>query len=501
MINDKSQMRNPNNKIANSKYQIANIKSKIAKIKSFRRYGRVRLLTLILVIAVVLIEGLSMSQTSHRDRPNEPVRLITLDPGHFHAALVQKRMYPGVSNRVHIYAPLGFDLTEHLNRIARFNMREKDPTAWELDVHTGADFFERMLSERSGNVVVISGRNRSKIDRVKACVESGLNVLADKPWVIESGEMPKLEAALNTANQSKIVAYDIMTERYEITTILQRELVNDAAIFGSISAGNEQEPAVYLDGVHHLMKLVAGAPNLRPSWFFDVNQQGEGLADTGTHLVDLALWILFPDQAINYRQDIKVIAAKRWPTVISKTQFQRVTAEPDFPRFLSTSIKGGQLELYCNGFVSWTVRGVHVKVKVGWDYESQTGSGDTHFAAFRGSKARVEIRQGAEEKYRPELYVVPNRREAKAEVLEALKKRVESLAVKFPGIAVEDLGEQMRLSIPDRHRVGHEEHFAQVTDRFLEYIKNPQALSAWEKANMLSKYYVTTKAVELSRAE
>jgi len=31
-----------------------------------------------------------------------PFRLITLDPGHFHAALVQKRMFPNVSPEVHI---------------------------------------------------------------------------------------------------------------------------------------------------------------------------------------------------------------------------------------------------------------------------------------------------------------------------------------------------------------------------------------------------------------
>ncbi len=49
--------------------------------------------------------------------------------------------------------------------------------------------------------------------------------------------------------------------------------------------------------------------------------------------------------------------------------------------------------------------------------------------------------------------------------------------------------------------MGHEEHFGQVTDRFLEYVKNPGAMPSWEKANMLSKYYVTTKGVELSRAD
>jgi len=458
------------------------------------------ILLLTVVGAAVLIEQPSMSQTPHTGRAITEVKIITLDPGHFHAALVQKRMYPDVSKRADVYAPLGFDLTEHLNRIARFNLRADDPTAWELDVHTGPDFFERMLRERPGNAVVISGRNQGKIDRVKACVEAGLNVLADKPWVINSGDLSKLEAALNAADQKGIIAYDIMTERYEVTTMLQRELVNDSGTFGSIVAGSEQEPAVYMDGVHHLMKTVAGVPNLRPAWFFDVNQQGEGLSDTATHLVDLVHWMLYPEQPIDYRKDIKVIAARRWATVLGKAQFRNVTGEPNFPRFLSANVKGDQLDLYCNGFVFYTLRGVNVKLKVNWDYESQEGAGDTHFAVFRGSKSRIEIRQGREEKYRTELYVVPNSREKRVDVLAALKKRIETLQAKFPGVAVDDMGEQMRVTIPEKYRVGHEEHFAQVTDRFLEYVKNPGAMPSWEKANMLAKYYVTTRGVELSRA-
>jgi hypothetical protein len=46
-------------------------------------------------------------------------------------------MYPGVQKKVDVYAPLGQDLFEHLNRIARFNSRKDNPTAWELEIHTG----------------------------------------------------------------------------------------------------------------------------------------------------------------------------------------------------------------------------------------------------------------------------------------------------------------------------------------------------------------------------
>jgi predicted dehydrogenase len=427
------------------------------------------------------------------------IRIITLDPGHFHAALVQKQMYPGVSSRVAVYAPLGFDLTEHLNRVARFNLRKENPTNWQLEIRTGPDFFERMLKERPGNVVVISGRNRGKIDRIKACVEAGLSVLADKPWIITSADLAKLEAALNTADQQGLVAYDMMTERYEITTILQRELINDPATFGTIIAGTEQEPGVSMESVHHLMKTVAGVPNLRPAWFFDIEQQGEGLADVGTHLVDLVPWMLFPEQTVDYRKDIQVIAARRWPTPLTKAEFRRVTGEAGFPEFLSAHVKGDHLDYYCNGLVSYTLRGIHTKLNVLWNYEAQAGAGDTHVAVFRGSKARVEVRQGREEKYRPELYVVPNSREKKSEVLTALEKKVETLQATFPGIAVEDMGERLRVTIPEKYRVGHEAHFAEVTDRFLKFVKNPKSIPSWGKPNMLAKYYVTTKGVELSR--
>ena len=78
------------------------------------------------------------------------VRLMTVDPGHFHAALVQKEMYPGVAARVDVYAPLGADLYEHLKRIDAFNRRAASPTTWSVDVHASPDYFERMLRRAAG---------------------------------------------------------------------------------------------------------------------------------------------------------------------------------------------------------------------------------------------------------------------------------------------------------------------------------------------------------------
>ena len=63
----------------------------------------------------------------------------------------------------------------------------------DVEIHASPDFFERMLREHPGNVVVLSGRNRGKIDRIVASVNAGLNVLADKPWIFDRTDLPKLE--------------------------------------------------------------------------------------------------------------------------------------------------------------------------------------------------------------------------------------------------------------------------------------------------------------------
>ena len=426
------------------------------------------------------------------------VRLIILDPAHFHAALVQKEMLPGVAKRVAIYGPLGPDLLDYLKRIEQFNTRADKPTHWEVDVHCGPRFLEQMLAERPGDVVVLSGRNRGKINSIKASLNVGFNVLADKPWIIEQSDLPALESVLEMADRQGLVAYDIMTERYEITTIIQRELVNDSAIFGAIMTGSDGDPGVSMESVHYIMKTVAGVPNLRPVSFFDTREQGEGLTDVGTHLVDLVQWTLFPNESIDYRKDIHVLGAKRWPTIITASQFQRVTGAADFAGGLRLFVRGNQFEYYCNNQVRYTIRGIHVRLDVLWNYESPTGT-DTHHAVYRGTNARIEVRQGEKENYRPTLYVVPVRPEQRATLLRALRSHIDRLQATYPGVGFKDLGNELLITIPDRYRVGHEAHFAQVLNQFLEYLRTPKSMPPWERPNMVAKYYVTTSGVALAQ--
>jgi predicted dehydrogenase len=427
------------------------------------------------------------------------IRFITLNPGHFHAALVQKEMYDQVAPQVHVYAPLGSDLTAHLGRIAGFNTRSQQPTRWELEVHTGPDYLARFAKEKPGNVVVLAGRNASKIDAILAALDAGMNVLADKPWILVPEDLAKLQQALDLAEAKHLIALDIMTERYEITSILQRAFVQDEGTFGKIIAGSPEDPGVFMESVHYLKKLVAGVPLRRPAWFFDIHQQGEALSDVGTHLVDLVMWMLYPNQAVDVSNDVCIMSAKRWPTVLSKSDFQQITGETDFPRDLHEELDGDDLHYYCNTLVNYALHGIHVKLNVLWDVEASAGGGDTHLGVFRGTRSRVEIRQGRTEKFQPELYIIPNKTMEYGLVQRAIELKLRSLQPEFPGVGMTDLGTHFRVAIPAEYRVGHEAHFAQVTQQFLGYLREPATMPAWEKSNMLAKYVVTTRGVEASR--
>lgn len=438
------------------------------------------------------------SGMAHAEQASPEVHLITLDPGHFHASLVQKFMYPQIDPLVHVYAPAGDDLAEHLKRVESFNTRAEQPTQWREQVYTGADFLQRMLKDKPGNVVVISGNNARKTDYILQSVAAGFNVLADKPMVITPQEFPKLQKAFAVAQDKGVLLYDIMTERFEITTVLQRELSRQPELFGTLEQGTPERPAITKQSVHYFSKMVAGAPLKRPQWFFDVDQEGEGIVDVTTHLVDLIQWEAFPEQALA-PADAKVIKARHWSTPLTLAQFSKVTGASSFPASLQSNVKDGTLNVFSNGEFTYALRGVHAHVSVEWRFEPPLGGGDTHHSVLRGTRANLIIEQGAKEGFKPVLYVSRTDAVSAADFERNLHAAIASLLGTYPGIDVRQDGSQWRVVIPERYNVGHEAHFSQVTENFLRFLRAGR-LPAWEVPNMLTKYATLMQAYELSHA-
>lgn len=432
--------------------------------------------------------------------PTTPgVKLITLDPGHFHAALVQKHMYDGVDPQVHVYAPDGDDVKEHLKAIDRFNARPKDPTRWRQLAHTGDDFLQRMLAEKPGNVVVLAGNNSRKTEYILKSVEAGLNVLADKPMVIVPSDLDNLRKAFSAAETNGVLLYDIMTERHEITTILQREFSQLPDVFGELKNGTPTDPSITKESVHHFSKIVAGEPLKRPQWFFDVRQEGEGIVDVTTHLVDLVQWESFPEETLQPK-DSTILSAKRWATPITPEQYKKVTGAASYPDFLAGDVRDGVLHVYANGEFTYRLRNVHAKVSVIWNFEAPPGTGDTHYSIMRGTRANLIIRQGEAQKFKPVLYIEPSE-QTDPDALEcAVEAEVAELQEYFPGIAAVREDNHLVISVPEHYNVGHEAHFGQVTAEFLHHLRDGR-LPKWEVPNMLTKYATIMQAYEMSQKE
>jgi predicted dehydrogenase len=354
-----------------------------------------------------------------------------------------------------------------------------------------------MLAEKPGNVVVLSGNNARKTDYIFQSVSSGLNVLADKPMTITPAGFVKLQQAFTIAASNHVLLYDIMTERSEITTVLQRELSRQPLLFGELQKGTLDEPAITKESVHYFSKVVAGVPLKRPQWFFDVGQQGEGIVDVTTHLVDLVQWEAFPEQALS-PADVTMLRAQRGTTALTREQFQKMTGAEKFPEFLSGDVKDGVLQVYSNGEFKYQLRGVYARVSVTWKFEPPPGGSDTHFSVMRGTKARLTIKQGAEQNFKPVLYVEPAQKVNEAEFGATVTNAIDRLQAKYPGLSLRRDGASWRVIVPDKYDVGHEAHFAQVMERFLQYLRDGH-LPDWETPNMITKYATVMKAYEMSR--
>lgn len=414
--------------------------------------------------------------------------LLFLDPGHFHAALTLRAPHSGIEDAIFVYAPPadggGVELRDFLALVDRFNRRSAEPTRWRPTVLTSGDPLARLVTERRGDVVVLAGRNGGKASVIRRLHDAGFHVLADKPWLVEPGDLEDVRQSLG----ARPLAWEIMTGRHDLAARLMKRLVDLPDVFGRF---NGDEPAIELESVHHLDKLVDGAPLRRPCWYFDVRIQGSGAVDIPTHLVDQTQWLA---EGAGRATDkaLKLSSARAWPTRVPAEAFQRITKEPAFPAELRPFVVDGALDYLCNAELSYRVSGVSARVAASWNVAAPAGGGDRYRAVAHGSFADIVLEQGPETSNRRRVTIEP--RGQADRVARAVSDAVASWQAELPGVGVEPgIGGGLALVLPPALTAGHEAHFALVLDSLVRAIDDggwPAALAS----RTLAKYALLAEA-------
>jgi hypothetical protein len=310
-----------------------------------------------------------------------------------------------------------------------------------------------------------------------------------------------LTSAFDSTAVNNVYLYDVMTERYEIINSLTRELVSNKELFGKLQTGTPDDPAIVMENLHHFYKEVSGVPLVRPAWFYDIEQQGESIADVGTHLVDLVQWQCFPDEVINHTSDVIISSANHWPTRITLEQFSRSTGLESFPDFLQKYVDQSSLDVFANGTINYQLKGVNVSVTALWNYESTDGGGDTYNGLIKGTNASIEIVQNKSVDYTKELFIQKDKSINEQTFDDNIAKAVTELQNLYPYVSAEKVSEgKYQIIAPTEFRKGHEDFFGMVADKYFGFLVN-RDLPEWEISNMIAKYNTTTSALELIKKQ
>jgi len=416
--------------------------------------------------------------------------LCFLDPGHFHAALTLREGNPLVDDEIFVYAPDRPELAEFLKLIDAFNRRSERPTDWRVTVRAGERSLDRLIADRPGDVVVLAGRNDVKLALMRRLHDAGFHVLADKPWLTKPEAIDHARQVLGSGP----VAFEIMTGRHEITSILAQRIVRDRDVFGEFDA--DSDPAIRLASVHHLEKTVNGAPLRRPPWYFDVRVQGEGLADIPTHLVAEAQRLLAAHGRATDRE-LTLVDAKLSATSVPLALFRRVTGLAEFPHELDTRVESERLNYFGNAELTFRLRDVGVAVSTRWDLAPPPESGDTHSALLVGTRAGVRIEQGLHTGFQRRVVIEP--RGDADRVRAALQDLVAAAQRDYPGLAIGPAPRGFEMQIPATLRTGHESHFPLVLAECLRTIDTGRFPDE-RAAETLAKYELLARALASARS-
>ena len=414
--------------------------------------------------------------------------LLIFNPGHFHAALVLRERHPSLADEIYVYSEPGPDLDRFLEIVESFNNRQINPTHWRINVHRGKDSLEKLIEDKKGDIVVLAGRNNTKMENIDTLNRAGFAILADKPWVTTEEALPFLRS---TMAAGRPLAADIMTERYEIATLLQKEFLAEEQVFGKIRIEKDSSPSVFKECVHHLYKIVNDKPLVRPVWYFDIDVQGEGIVDTTIHLVDMTQWMLFPGRPIDDEKDLELIEARRWATRVPLDKFAKITGTDCFPQKIAEYVKNDILDYFCNGELIYRIKGVPVHLRELWYLDEPPGGRDTHRSLIKGTRSDLMIRQLPEKDFKTELLVVP--RENREQVEKAVQECLTRWSDKYPGLAATPEKNALLIQIPDNIRTTHEQHFYRVRDAFISHLDSGTE-PAEHRACTIAKYTLLAKA-------
>lgn len=410
--------------------------------------------------------------------------------------------------RRHVYASPGPDRDKFVALVDAFNSRVENPTAWVLQLHGDAGSaaqLEQLVADGIASVVVLAGKNNSKLATISQLVTAGIHVLADKPWATNLDCLDDLTAATQPPEDSPAFAMDIMTNKHDTIARLRREIVHDPTLFGAFQIDGDL-PCVEIGSVHHLAKLVNGAPLQRPAWYYDVTVQGNGLVDITAHMVDQMQWLLAGSGSggghetgagFDYATDCELLAASTYDTEVPLALFSDSTGMEAFPELLSGLLResdpegsgplwaggGGEtvLPLAANGKLHYKLRGVSVLHTAEWRPREPEGGGDLHTATLRGSVCEIAMRADEETGYKPELLLRPTAttEEGRAMFGEALQAAVArwSASPQFRGVSASWRDQNATsaaggwvIDVPKEICPTHEEHFALVMEEFLDHI-------------------------------
>ena len=416
------------------------------------------------------------------------VKIIQLNPTHSHAAVVQNQQLSQVDTTVYVYSPDGSELQEYFQQIKSYKSRKDNPTRWNEVNYVGSDYLEKMIQEKKGNVVVLSGNNKIKIEYIEKSINAGFNIFSDKPMVINKDGFNRLKEIYAIAHQKGILMFDMMTERYTLINKIQKSLMQDTLFFGRMQKGTLNHPSIMESSVHHFYR---GGKGNRPSWFFDVTEQGEGIVDVTTHLIDLTMWKSLPGEIIDYTKDVKVISAEHWPVSLTQKEFSAATSKSEIPESLRTVMKDSVLEVYSNGVINYQIKGINAGVKVEWRAATPKDGNDLRSAYAEGTKATLSITQEYGQK-QPKFYAQKNENVSEEDFQSNLKKAIDNLTLTYPGITLSEESGKIEIVLPS----GLETKFDPTFKVFLDYLVK-RDMPDWEVPNTLAKYYITTTALDI----